>query len=436
MKKKWSIAMATVLASVMLLSACSTGKTDNTSSNSGSNNTGSKGKVDLTFTIWGDVNSGSVEQKLADEFNAAHPNINVKFEPVPGDGYGTKLTTSLASGTAPDVFLVGEGDFYSFVDKGVIEPLDDYIAKDQSFDVGIYQKDLVDMGRINDKLYYLPKDFNPLALWYNKRVFDEAGIAYPSDDWTWDDMIETAKKLTKQENGKYTQFGFNAGTWEYPIYTYLWAHDTDIANEDGTKAEGFMNSDKTVSAMQKYVDMSIGANRVSPTPQDTQTMGGDSSMFMTDKLAMMVTGRWVKSDLDKSDVQYGSALIPKGPNGERAGIIAAAGWAMNSKSKHKEEAYELMKWLSGTDAQKLRSKDGLVLPATTVELDQVKATEEKDKPVIEMMDFAQKPVTMRSSNGPIFKDAFTQALEKVLLGKADVKGALDEAAKTVDSKIK
>ncbi|WMT40081.1 hypothetical protein RE628_22645 [Paenibacillus sp. D2_2] len=81
MKKKWSIAMATVLASVMLLSACSTGKTDNSSSNSASNkgNTESKGKVDLTFTIWGDVNSGSVEQTLADEFNASHPNINVKF---------------------------------------------------------------------------------------------------------------------------------------------------------------------------------------------------------------------------------------------------------------------------------------------------------------------------------------------------------------------
>ena len=90
-------------------------------------------------------------------------------------------------------------------------------------------------------------------------------------------------------------------------------------------------------------------------------MGGDSSMFMTDKLAMMVTGRWIKSDLDKSNVEYGSALIPKGPDGDRASIIAAAGWAMNSKTKHKEEAFELMKWLSGTDAQKLRSKDGLVL---------------------------------------------------------------------------
>jgi multiple sugar transport system substrate-binding protein len=435
MKKTWSIKVATVMASVLLLSACSTGNT-NTGNNASSGNAGGKEKVQLTFTTWGDVTSGSSEQQLADEFNKAHPDIEVKFEPVPGDGYATKLTTSLASGTAADVFLIGEGDFFSYVDKGVVEPLDDYIAKDSSFDLAMYQKDLIDMERINDKLYYLPKDFNPLALWYNKRIFDEAGVPYPSEDWTWDDMFATAKKLTKQENGKYTQFGFNAGTWEYPIYTYLWTNGTDIANEEGTKAEGFMNSEKTIQAMEKYVALSKGDGRVSPTPQDTQTMGGDSSMFMTDKLAMMVTGRWIKSDLDKSNVEYGSALIPKGANGERAGIIAAAGWAMNSKTKHKAEAFELMKWLSGTDAQKLRSKNGLVLPATVAELDQVKATEEKDKPVIEMMNFARKPVTMRSANGPIFKEAFTQALEKILLGKLDVKPALDEAAKNADSKLK
>jgi multiple sugar transport system substrate-binding protein len=165
-------------------------------------------------------------------------------------------------------------------------------------------------------------------------------------------------------------------------------------------------------------------------------MGGDSSMFMTNKLAMMVTGRWVKSDLDKSDVKYGTALIPKGADGERAGIIAAAGWAINANSKNKEAAYELVKFLSGTEAQKLRSEEGKVLPATVAELDEVKKTEVADQPVIEMMNFAKKPVTMVSSNGPIFVEEFTKALEKILLKKSTVQDALNEAAKTIDSKVK
>ncbi|OPA75744.1 ABC transporter substrate-binding protein [Paenibacillus selenitireducens] len=433
--KKWAILLALTMMTTVVLSAC--GTKSETKEENGSSASGNKEVVELKFTAWGDVSSNPAEAKLAEEFNKTHDNIKVKFEPVPGDGYGTKLTTSLAAGQAPDVFLIGEGDFYKYVDKGVVEPLDDHLAKDSAFKTDIFQQDLLNMGRIHDKLYYLPKDFNPLSLWYNKSMFDEAGIPYPSNDWTWDDLTATAKKLTaKDASGKYTKFGFNATKWEYPIYTYLWSNGASIANEDGSKAEGFMNSDKTIAALQKYVDMSIGADKVSPTPQDTETMGGDSSMFMTNKLAMMVTGRWVKSDLDKSDVKYGTALIPKGADGERAGIIAAAGWAINANSKNKEAAYELVKFLSGTEAQKLRSEEGKVLPATVAELDEVKKTEVADQPVIEMMNFAKKPVTMVSSNGPIFVEEFTKALEKILLKKSTVQDALNEAAKTIDSKVK
>lgn len=436
--KKWSAGLAFILMFSVVLSACSSGTSKETGSGKEDKSDGGTDKVvELKFTTWGELTADSVEKKLADQFNDSHPNIKVTFEPVPGDGYGTKLTTSLAAGQAPDVFLIGEGDYFKYVDKGVVEPLDDYLKSDSSFKTDIFQPDLINMGKINDKLYYLPKDFNPLALWYNKRMFDEAKIPYPDAKWTWDDMISAAQKLTKKDDkGKVKEFGFNATKWEYPIYIYLWLNGTDIGNEDGTKAEGFMNSDKTVAAMEKYVALTKGDGRVSPTPQDTETLGGDSSMFMTDKLAMMVTGRWVKGDLDKSDVQYGSALIPTGEGGERASIIAAAGWAMNANGKHKKEAFELMKWLSGTEAQKARSEKGQVLPATVAELDQVKSKEVVDKPVIEMMDYAKKPISMRSANAPIFTEEFNKAIEKVLLDKSTVKDALDEAAKTVDSKIK
>ncbi|MEC0243135.1 sugar ABC transporter substrate-binding protein [Paenibacillus dokdonensis] len=436
--KKWSAGLAFILMFSVVLSACSSGSSKETGSGKEDKSDGGTDKVvELKFTTWGELTADSVEKKLADQFNDSHPNIKVTFEPVPGDGYATKLTTSLAAGQAPDVFLIGEGDYFKYVDKGVVEPLDDYLKSDSSFKTDIFQPDLINMGKINDKLYYLPKDFNPLALWYNKRMFDEAKIPYPDAKWTWDDMISAAKKLTKKDDkGKVKEFGFNATKWEYPIYIYLWLNGTDIGNEDGTKAEGFMNSDKTVAAMEKYVAMTKGDDRVSPTPQDTETLGGDSSMFMTDKLAMMVTGRWVKGDLDKSDVQYGSALIPTGEGGERASIIAAAGWAMNANGKHKKEAFELMKWLSGTEAQKARSEKGQVLPATVAELDQVKSKEVVDKPVIEMMDYAKKPISMRSADAPIFTEEFNKAIEKVLLDKSTVKDALDEAAKTVDSKLK
>ncbi|WP_018757686.1 ABC transporter substrate-binding protein [Paenibacillus terrigena] len=432
--KKWAILLVVTMMATLVLSACSSGSSE--TKNESQSGTADQEKVQLKFTVWGDVASAGPEVKLTEEFNKSHPNIEVKFEPVPGDGYGTKLTTSLAAGQAPDVFLIGEGDYYKYVDKGVVEPLDSYLEADKSFDTSMFQKDLLDMGHINGKTYYLPKDFNPLSLWYNKKLFDAAGMEYPNENWTWDDLNAAAKKLTlKDDKGKIKQFGFNATKWEYPIFTYLWSNGTSISNEDGTKAEGFMNSDKTIAAMEKYVAMSKGADKVSPTPQDAETLGGDGSMFMTDKLAMMVTGRWVKYDLDRSKVDYGTSLIPKGADGERGGIIAAAGWAINANSKHKQEAYELVKWLSGKEAQVLRSEKGLVLPATVNELEEVKKTEVKDKPIIDMMAFAKKPVTMVSSNGSLFVEEFNKAMEKILLDQSSVKDALNEAAKNVDSKI-
>ncbi|MGZ9583363.1 ABC transporter substrate-binding protein [Paenibacillus marinisediminis] len=435
--KKLAVLLLVTMMSTFVLSACG-GKDDATQAGDPAATTPEKKDevVELKFTVWGEPGGDNPEAKLTEEFNKAHPNIKVTFEPVPGDGYGTKLTTSLAAGNAPDVFLIGEGDYYKYVDKGVVEPLDDYLANDPEFKTDIFHPAILEQGNINGKQYYLPKDFNPLSLWYNKKLFDEAGLEYPNDNWTWADLNDAAKKLTKKDDsGKYTQFGYNAAKWEYAVYTYLWSNGADISNEDGTKAEGYMNSEKTIAAVEDYVAMSKGADKVSPTPQDAETLGGDSSMFMTDKLAMMTTGRWVKYDLDRSNIDYGTAMIPMGKDGSRNGIICSASWAINANSKHKQEAYELVKWLSGKEAQKLRSEGGTVLPATVDELEEVKKTEVADKAVIDMMDYAKKPVTMLSGYGPIFTEEFNKAMEKILLDKATVADALNEAAKTIDSKI-
>lgn len=437
--KKLSVLLLTMMMSVFVLSACGGGKDE--AGQAGGKESDSSAKenevVELKFTEWGDLGDADPLLKHIAEFEKANPNIKVTYEPVPGDGYGTKLTTSLAAGNAPDVFLIGEGDYYKYVDKGVVEPLDEYLAADTEFSTDIFHPGILEQGNINGKQYYLPKDFNPLSLWYNKKLFDEAGLEYPNDNWTWDDLIENAKKLTKKDDsGKLTQFGYNASKWEYAIYPYLWSNGADITNEDGTKADGYMNSPETIAAMEQYIAMSKGTDKVSPTPQDAETLGGDSSMFMTDKLAMMITGRWVKYDLDRTNIDYGTALIPMGKDGGRNGIIASASWAINAQGKHKEEAYKLVKWLSGKEAQELYSEGGNSLPATADALDQLKKTEVEEKAIIEMMDYAKKPVTLLTSNGPIFTEEFNKAVEKILLEKSSVADALDEAAKAIENKIK
>ena len=109
-----------------------------------------------------------------------------------------------------------------FVDKGAFLPLDDFIADAQyPLDVSIYLPGVMEPGQWNGAQYLLPKDFSPLAIYYNKKLFDEAGVAYPQEGWTWDDLLATAQQLTKTDaSGNVTQWGIQLpGPWTCLLYT-------------------------------------------------------------------------------------------------------------------------------------------------------------------------------------------------------------------------
>ena len=134
--------------------------------------------------------------KAIDSFEAAYPDIKVELEAVPQE-YGTKLLANMAAGTGPDVYQVGDGDVAKFVDQGIVEPLDPYISGDNGFDLNTtFFPAVAAFGQIGGQTYLLTKDFSPLVLYYNKDMFDAAGVDYPTADWTWDDLLSAAEKLT------------------------------------------------------------------------------------------------------------------------------------------------------------------------------------------------------------------------------------------------
>ena len=146
-------------------------------------------------TIMGTIRIGSWDSGPALEpfnaaiksFEAANPEAKVQLESVPTE-YGPKLLTQFAAGTAPDVFQVGDGDVSTFAAQGVLEPLDPYITGDNPLDMDVFFPGVAAIGKVGDQTYLLTKDYSPLVLFYNKKLFDAAGVAYPTAEWTWDDM--------------------------------------------------------------------------------------------------------------------------------------------------------------------------------------------------------------------------------------------------------
>ena len=285
--------------------------------------------------------------------NRIYPYITVKLEFNP-DAYDDKLLTSMAAGNAPDVFMWW--NFPSLVARGGIEDLTPFVEGPEGLDPAIYYKEVLDYNRVGPGLYGLPKDFTPRAIYYNTKLFDDAGLQYPTAEWTWDDMLIMAKKLTKG-SGAEAQYGFNTGTDPYPIQYYVWSNDGDMISPDGKTATGYCNAQPCVDALTWYVNLSIDA-KVSPTPTAVQSLGGTDQMFMTGKLGIYDTGRWPLTQFRKAtDLKFGTVLPPIDPKTKkRVTVLHEAGWCLSSASKFKvKEGWYLTKWMGGAEANEIRA---------------------------------------------------------------------------------
>jgi hypothetical protein len=178
MHKKWLIAPA-VVAVAALLSACSGGSTPS-----------SNEKVTITYGVWAGTQTPAMKE-IAAAFTKENPNITVKVEERPWPEYWSTLQTGAAGGTAPDAFWMLAQQIRPYAAGDQLLDISDEI-KSEKVDLSKYPKAVLDLYDQGDgKIYGLPKDVDTNAVWFNKAIFDKAGVAYPSDDWTWDDFRGT-----------------------------------------------------------------------------------------------------------------------------------------------------------------------------------------------------------------------------------------------------
>lgn len=316
------------------------------------------GKVQLTFGIW-DKNQQPTMQVLCDAYTAQNPNVSIEIQltPYKGGEYWTKLEASMTGGTAPDVFWMNGLHVESYVDGEMLLPLDEYITSN-SFDLSQFPESLVSLYNVEDKQYAVPKDFDTNAVWYNKEIFDNAGVAYPTDDWTWEDMFETAKQLTDKSKGIY---GIAAPLdFQTCYYNTIFAANGSILNADKT-ATGY-NDPNTQKGIQCWIDL-INEG-ISPTLAETTDTSADA-MFESSKLAMIWAGSYMTPEYIQNDVVKGKIDLVEVPTfeGNQGNVINGLGYSVYAKSKQKEEASKFALWLGGEEAMKIQGQSGVVISA-------------------------------------------------------------------------
>lgn len=317
------------------------------------------GPVELTMMMWGDPAELTVWRQIVADFEAANPGIRVNVEVSDWDSYWTKLKTMLAGGTPPDVFAIDAPLYPDYQSRGVLLNLQPYIDAEPQVLEGLYPVTL-EAYRTPEGYFGLPRDFQTIVVFYNKDMFDAAGIPYPQQGWTYDDLREIAKRLTKDTNGDgvIDQYGFYADLWDMELIwsEAIWAYGGDILSADGSHT--LINSPEARQAWKLFYDM-IFVDHSWPDTTTAAEYGGDP--FLAGAAAMTTIGHWVVPGYAEAGFRWDVAPMPRGPAGQ-ATSVNSAGFVIAKATKHPDEAWKFLKFVLSPDGQKRLAELGFACP--------------------------------------------------------------------------
>jgi multiple sugar transport system substrate-binding protein len=315
-----------------------------------------KVKQTIRFTMFGHPNM--VEQ-MVPLFNMKSTDVKVEFERSESQGYYEKLPAAIAGGGAWDVFRLGLPEGQQYGGKGAVADIKDMVDKDTVYPRSGYVDGLLDTWKVGDKLVGLPGWTNCFWLYYNTKLFDEAGIAYPTTKTTWEEYVEMIKKLTKRDGNTITQYG--AATWGASITRCradAWNAGAPFWYSDDLKTASFTNA-TAVKVMQDEADM-MNALKVHPSPLNPPS---SPATILSGKVATEMMGDWYPWDNNTTwKPEYQATMLPL-RGSKRTNLYVHDGLCINAQSKVKEAAYKWISWWS-CDPESWNVQGPVVFPTT------------------------------------------------------------------------
>ncbi len=320
----------------------------------------------VRLSSWGDVNENANLEDLLTEFRKIHPDIQVKLERIPDNSYVDKLLTQFAGGMAPDVIFVSNENVPDFYPRHLLEPLNSYIQADPTVKLSDFYPAEVKCFTVNGDTYGIPRDVGPVCvIYYNKKAFDDAGLAYPSDNWSVDDFLRDAIALTKRDaKGGTTQWGF-ADDWALSE-AWIYAFGGRFVDDPQNPTKYMMDTPEFLNGVRFRGDL-ITKYKIMPSPANLSQQGGmgSSDLFANGTTAMFLSGIW-KTPMFRTSIKnfkWDVAMFPKGPKGVRSLVGGGSGYGLLSTSKHKQEAWKLIAFLSSPEGQARFASTGQIQPA-------------------------------------------------------------------------
>lgn len=434
MRKGVVLSMVAAL-SLGLLAGCSGGSSSKTSKEAAS-----KDDVKVWVQFSDETAEGKAWEQVVQNFNKKYKGkYKVVTEYIPrsgsGGGYEDKVNAAITTNSLPDVITLDGPNTAAYAKSKVITPLDDYLKDNNMEDV---LDSIKQQGTYDGKFYAFGYSESNVGIYYNKKMFKEAGIDESSlptlkKPWTWDEFKAVSKKLKDHFKEAAIDFRLNSNDEMLP-YAYMpliWSNGGRVVNEDGTKAEGYFNSKESTQAVQFIQDLvKEGYTTVSPVEKG----------FETGQYPMLLSGSWTIADLQTNykDIDFG--ILPYPVSNKTKKLVSPSGsWqlAVTTKSNKKDAAAEFVKFATNTESSEILSLGNSVLPIRKSTIENI-----KDK-VSEPMRFLMEQNAATAHARPVVvaypqvSRSFQQAMQDISYYEEnpDVQKVLDSRAKEMQTAI-
>lgn len=331
-------------------------------------------EVVIQFLYYADATQEAIVEDACRNYEAGHPGVKIETQVIPGDqSITTVIPTLIASNDLPDISYMAEADVIKYAAKGILQPLDEYLESGM-----IAEKlDSVTIRGIDGMVYGIGLSNQLQVMYYNKDLFDAAGLPYPSstvdEAWEWDDFVETAKKLTVDASGKHPgEEGFDAGRvnqygvafnsmWQFYSFWGAYANGGGIVSADGSKL--LMGQENSMEGLQKIADL-MNKDQVAPPVGSAiySGIGTADAALIAGNVAMYINGSWDIANAAKAQgiTNYGVAVLPKMENAVT--MNAGGPVVMYKNTDHPQEVAEFYAYMTDPSQVIDILKTGVWLP--------------------------------------------------------------------------
>ncbi|MFB9324733.1 ABC transporter substrate-binding protein [Paenibacillus aurantiacus] len=328
-------------------------------------------KVTLKFTYWGSIEEKRAIERALTEFTEAYPWIAVEPVHFPNSDYNTKMMAMSASNEDPDLaYMTTElGEMFSRENKFL--NLFDFLAEDEERKKDDFL-DYIWYKSAEDYAWGVSTAAECFGLYYRKDLLEQAGVQAPSPSaeqaWNWDQLIDAAKKLTLDNQGRnaydpdfdnnhIARYGIMFETWSDPLNNFIFSNGGDWVSPDQKRFA--LQSPEAAEAIQRLADL-INVHHVAPSPYESKSLPAMSMALQAGLAAMIVDGQWINLDLGKAKVDFDIGVLPKLKKSVTVGLSGAT--VIFRSSDHPKEAWLLYKWLSDPSKSLSLYSDGLWMP--------------------------------------------------------------------------